>query len=70
MTFPQWEKYSLGLGQPSCGHLWERIRKERELCKSTIIECGLRLRRTWKGYVKKDQCSLTALMSECHKILS
>jgi len=52
-TFPQWEKMSVGLVQPSIGYWQERIRKERQICRSMIMyrvwtecvdwECGLRV---------------------------
>jgi hypothetical protein len=48
LTFPGWEKKSIGAGEAINR---KELESEKKMCRSVITEFGLRLRRMMNGYV-------------------
>ena len=61
LTSPWWAKTSAAVEQPSSCCKEEREREEK-VCRSVIVESGMRLRKMKNGYVKKNQSALSILV--------
>jgi hypothetical protein len=56
LTFPQWEKTSTAVGQPSAGADTKKYKEGAKTCRLVFVECGVCLRRARNGFVKRTEC--------------